>query len=307
MDSNDVELARQRVLAEFERQRERAEAETAALPVIKTVQEATAINPTVAEVKVTDGVVAADNAAVESLEQPQRTDQVTEIEAVDPLTPEAEDYLVADAEAKVTDLPGDLLGEAELMLGEDLAELNLEDPDGADMTIQLHDVSIAEKGLDSPEIETGQTLGDSIREHLAEYLEPLEESAVEVVATMAEAVVQTAREMRVLREAGEVRTEDLEEKLEELCIQMFEYLGIDYGEETIKTFLRIIKNDETQEGGEQAVEEFVESGTHESKLDAIPLLGQLIHMIKQELSPQSMLGRLALRFEHIAVRPEAAA
>ncbi|HUD07052.1 MAG TPA: hypothetical protein VMR34_04135 [Candidatus Saccharimonadales bacterium] len=137
------------------------------------------------------------------------------------------------------------------------------------------------------------------------YLESLEPTQLEEIKNMIETLGIAINDSQQLPEEATTEEEVIEEKLEELCIQLFESLGIEYDEEIIKQFMHSIAAQESVlnmniDTNELSIDDLNNMGTHEYKpLDNASLLGGLTQFIKQKLQPHLMLGRYALQVSTI--------
>ena len=133
------------------------------------------------------------------------------------------------------------------------------------------------------------------------YLESLEPNQAKATKDIIEDLSAAIKESQQLPEEAVIEEKEIiEQKIEELCIQLFESLGIEYDEETIKQFIQSIAIQElfidvNIETNELSIEELNDLGTREYKpLDSASLLSGLVQFIKQKMQPQLILGRYAL-------------
>jgi hypothetical protein len=103
-------------------------------------------------------------------------------------------------------------------------------------------------------------------------------------------------------ESNEIAAKKVE--LEQLCVQLFECLGITYSEETVKQFVRsITKPEKTMTLNEEKVPnaDWLHMGTHEYKFsDVASLLLGLMQLLKQKARPYVRLGKFALQLQDVS-------
>lgn len=137
-----------------------------------------------------------------------------------------------------------------------------------------------------------------IEEELAEYLEPLEGSEAEEAKTIISEIIVTTREIHDLDEADDEEQEIIKQELEELFVELLEYLGINYEPEVIKEFVKSFVVHELQDEGTTRnygfTLDFLEEGTHEQNPGYLSVLRTLVDIARQSVSPLALLGRLAL-------------
>jgi len=134
------------------------------------------------------------------------------------------------------------------------------------------------------------------------HLESLEPTQVEFIKNVIEELSVALKESQDLtEETTSQEKESIDQKLEELCRQLFESLGIECDEEVIKQFIQGITARESLsnvkiESAELSVDKLNYLGTREYKpLGGASLLGSLTQFIKQKMQPHLILGRYALR------------
>jgi len=141
-----------------------------------------------------------------------------------------------------------------------------------------------------------------VKEQLAEYLEPLSADEAESVTSLVATIIQTACQFRELHETENVDKLPVEQELQELkelCMQLFEYIGVDYNEDTLELFLQNVLQVDTVKPNSDNIEHlpsFMQKGTHEQRQSTFHILNVLAQLIKQKTPSFYFLGRLALQF-----------
>jgi hypothetical protein len=130
-----------------------------------------------------------------------------------------------------------------------------------------------------------------------ELLEPDQVVAAKVV--MEELSVALIDSQRQREDITKGDTEVMDQQIEELCVALFEYLDIEYDEETIAQYIQNIKSIEfieTTDTEELSIEALNNLGTHEYKpIGDNSLLGSLMQFIKQKMQPYLTLGKYTLQ------------
>lgn len=144
-----------------------------------------------------------------------------------------------------------------------------------------------------------------LSQQLAEYLRPLEPASAEAVKTILDDIVQTTRKIYELQKTNTETTEVIEQELEKLCIELLEYLDIQYDDALVKkltvSFINSIYEDNLVKANFVLDQIFLEEGTHEQKTGLTSLINML-QLVKKEASLLVMLGRLALRIRYTTIR-----
>ena len=175
---------------------------------------------------------------------------------------------------------------------------SIEDVEDVDVHLsQAVPLEVAEEVLTISETATSQ----GFEKKFSLYLESLEPEQVEVTKNVIEELRDVLKESQQLPEetSGEER-ERTDQMLEELCIQLFESLGIEYDEEIIMQFIQSITAQESLsnaniESDKLSIDELNYLGTREYKpFGSSSLLGGLAQYIKQKMQSHLILGRYAL-------------
>ena len=197
---------------------------------------------------------------------------------------ESVDALLADLEESIQLVEAEYIGELLVGMFEDFVERNDMDKQGVVVDV-----------INSLEINVIQEFD----EEFDSYLESLESIQIELTKNVIEALRVVVKEAQQLTEETTENKEVIGQRLEELCIQLFEGLGIEYNEETVTRFIQNIKTFEPIVGidiPELSLEGLNSLGTREYKPPSnTSLLGRLTQFIKQKMQPHLMLGKYALR------------
>ncbi|GAC1500114.1 MAG: hypothetical protein NVS1B10_03480 [Candidatus Saccharimonadales bacterium] len=151
------------------------------------------------------------------------------------------------------------------------------------------------------EFQSETILNEAFENQFSHYLESLEPVQVEDIKVVIEELRTALGEIQQLPvESTKAEIINAELVLEELCIQLFNGLGIDYDETTIMKFMQNVTEQDlflksVNRSEAQSVEELNSSGTHEYKpLARTSMLGGLAQFIKQKVQTHFVLGRYAL-------------
>ena len=158
-----------------------------------------------------------------------------------------------------------------------------------------------EQNIDIP-IQFGADLRQRFEEEFNLYLETLEPAQVAAVQDIIEAITLVMNADKHPSDQIVSEEQVVTRQLEELCIELYECLGLEYDQEIIKQFVASILVPETHtvdtNPEELTIEILNKRGTYEYKHhDNTSLLSGLTKFIKQRAQPYLMLGRytLALR------------
>jgi hypothetical protein len=153
----------------------------------------------------------------------------------------------------------------------------------------------AEDGPDSPE----PVILQGHEEEFNLYLGSLEPTQAEGAKELVEALTTAIKDSRELPESTGEEKEIIGQELEKLCVELFEYLGIEYDEEITRRFIQSITAPEpiiNIDTYELTAEDLNNMGTREYKpLGDASLLAGLTRFIKQGTQPRRMLGRYTLQ------------
>jgi hypothetical protein len=226
----------------------------------------------------------------------------------------AEAGIFEENETGVDILPADLedleegfrLVEAEYM-GELLAgifkdfvevEIDVIDEQEEALDTQLSKITAIETqegGPDSPE----PAMLQGHEEEFNLYLGSLEPTQAETAKDLAEALITAIKDSPELPESTGEEKEIIGQELEELCVRLFEYLGIEYDEEITRWFIQSITVPESIiniDTYELTTEDLNNMGTREYKpLGDASLLAGITRFIKHKTQPRHMLGRYTLQ------------
>jgi hypothetical protein len=215
---------------------------------------------------------------------------VADFLAVDP-----EDDTLADVDYMKYPQP-----EAALLVDYDAAGIMGEYADPQDVQPAPADIiEFQETPDESPEVSIPLAVEEVVL--YLESLEPARAEAAEELITAFSAAVKDSQRLPV--EASTEQKEAVEEELEALCVQLFECLGIDYDDETIKLFIENMRASEPAVDRENvemdaaalSTEVLNRKGTYEYKpLRGSLLLTGLTRFIKEKTWPSLMMGRYAL-------------
>jgi hypothetical protein len=141
----------------------------------------------------------------------------------------------------------------------------------------------------------------TIEKEFSITLESLDPKQIEVVQNIVEEISVVLNKSQLLPEdASSDQKEIIEQSLEELCEQLFEALGKEYTEETIKRFIRSIMIPETffssgLKTDELSIDSLNSIGTREYRLPSSTTMhGDLSRLIKHKMQSYLMIGRYAL-------------
>ena len=189
---------------------------------------------------------------------------------------------------------------SELLAGmfKDFVEVDAIDEQEEALDIQLSKITAIETqedGPDSPE----PAMFQGHEEEFNLYLGSLEPTQAETAKDLVEALTTAIKDSRELPGSTGEEKEIIEQGLEELCAQLFEYLGIEYDEEITKRFIQNITAPESViniDTYELTAEDLNNMGTREYKpLGDASLLGGLTRFIKHKTQPLRVLGRYTLQ------------
>lgn len=240
-----------------------------------------------------------DNIALEQPEEPLFADDTYLETSIVEEDTNSIDVLLADLEEGMQLVESEYMGELLVGMFVDFVEIDDidEQEDMLDVQpLQTTVIKSPESGSDSLEATVPQGEDFNI------YLESLEPIQAESTKNVIEALSIAIRESQQLSE--EITNEEkeiTEQKLEELCIQLFDGLDIEYDEETVKQFMQSITAQESFvnlsiETDELSIEALNNMGTREYKTpDGTSLLGGLTQFIKQKMQPHLILGKYALQ------------
>ena len=210
------------------------------------------------------------------------------------------DVLLADLEEGMQQIEAEYMGELLVGMFVDFVKNDIidEQEHALEQPLQATAIESTESTSDNSEVTTLQ----GFEEQFSLYLESLEPTQVEATKNVIEALSIAIRESQQLPEGTPSEEKDIiEQKLNELCIQLFESLGIEYDEETIKQFIQSITALElfvnfNIEIEELSIEALNNMGTREYKaLEGTSLLGGLTQFIRQKMQPHLRLGKYALQ------------
>ena len=211
------------------------------------------------------------------------------------------DVLLADLEESMELIEAEYMGELLVDMFVDFVKIDVVDEQERALDTQPLQATVIESlesASESPEATTLQ----GFEEHFSLYLDSLEPAQVEATKNVIEALSIVIKESQQLpEETTNEEKEIIEQKLEELCMQLFEGLGIEYDEETIDQFIQNITAQESFvnlniETDELSIENLNNMGTREFKaLEGTSLLGGLTRFIKQKMQPHLILGKYALQ------------
>lgn len=238
----------------------------------------------------------------ESLEEPLTADKTYLEDGMIIEDERGVDVLLADLEEGMQQVEAEYMGELLVAMFADITETEnmeeVEHVEGIDVQLlQIVPLEVTEIALTLAENARFQ----GIEKEFSLYLESLEPEKVEVTKNVIDELGAALKEsQRLPEEATNEEKESIEQKLKKLCIQLFEGLGIEYDEETIKQFIQSITTQESfvninfeTEG--LSIEALNNMGTREYKsLDGTSLLGGLAQLIKQKMQSHLIIGRYAL-------------
>lgn len=211
------------------------------------------------------------------------------------------DFLLVDLEEGMQRVEAEYIGKLLVGVFVDFVETDVIDEQKDMLDVQLSQTTVIGSAESASNNHESTTLQD-FEEQFNFYLESLEPSQVEYTKNVIEALSIVIRESQQLpEEATNEEKEIIEQKLEELCIQLFESLGIEYDEETIKQFMQSITQQESFvnlniETDALSTEALNNMGTREYKPpEGASLLGGLAQYIKHKMQPHLTLGKYALQ------------
>jgi leucyl aminopeptidase len=139
-------------------------------------------------------------------------------------------------------------------------------------------------------------------EEITAHFEQLEPEARESALIILEDVAAATREItEAPHELGPEKLAEIEQNLTELCTELFERIGLELDEETIKWFVRNLMIDSTvidQEPERHSA--FMEEGTHEQLQADFHMLSKLLRLIKKAPIRLYLLGRIAVQLRLLA-------
>ena len=246
-----------------------------------------------------------DNIIFEQPEETSPSDDYIYLEALETAAFEENETGVDILPADLEDLEeGFRLVEAEYMsellagMFKDFVEVDAIDEQEEALDIQLSKITAIETqedGPDSPE----PAMFQGHEEEFNLYLGSLEPTQAETAKDLVEALTTAIKDSRELPGSTGEEKEIIEQGLEELCAQLFEYLGIEYDEEITKRFIQSITAPESViniDTYELTAEDLNNLGTREYKpLGDASLLGGLTRFIKHKTQPLRVLGRYTLQ------------
>lgn len=202
---------------------------------------------------------------------------------------EGVDVLLADLEEGMQQVEAEYMGELLVRTLADFFE-----------TDQVEDVQTFQALV--PEVETG-IINEGFEKEFSLYLKSLEPEQVEATTNVIEELGVVLKESQ---QPSEKTTSEekyiVEHRLEELCILLFEGLGLEYDEEIIKQFIQsiiaqeLLSNTNVDSDEQLPIDELNYLGTREHKtLASAPLQGGLAQFIKQKMQSHLVLGRYALQ------------
>jgi len=212
------------------------------------------------------------------------------------------DLLVADLEDGMQQVEAEYIGELLVDMFAVIAEAEgIVEAEGID--VQLSQTVPLETTENTSAIDEA-TEFQGFEKNFSLYLESLEPEQIEATRNIIEELSDVLKESQQLpEETPNEIVEIVEQKLEELCIQLFEGLGLKYDDDTIKRFLQRVTEQESfvnvdfEEVKELSIEDLNKKGTREYQPpdSTRTLLGTLAQYIKQKMQPKILLGRYALR------------
>ena len=166
--------------------------------------------------------------------------------------------------------------------------------------VQFPQTTPLEAPENSPDISETATF-QVIEKEFSHYLESLVPKQIEATKNVIEELKDILKErQQTLGETSSEEIETVDQRIEELCVLLFESLGIKCDEENIRQFMQSITTQESLlsigiEPNEFSPHKLNYLGTHEYKLlGNISWLGNLAQLIKQKMRPHIILGRYAL-------------
>ena len=123
-------------------------------------------------------------------------------------------------------------------------------------------------------------------EELAPYFENLEETELEAAGQTMQTIVELTTSIQTLVEITGDSRELLIDRLEVLCTDLLDQLYVVHDTAMVRQFVQNLLHNPS----------FMEEGTHEQKTSAQTLLNNLAQLVKQEVPPHTLLGRIALQF-----------
>ena len=112
-------------------------------------------------------------------------------------------------------------------------------------------------------------------------------------------ITETIAAIALSRESGDDQARAQEEMLEQLCLDLFEYVGVEYTRETVFDFVMgVVQAQKATTEIAVILQEKDDEGTHELKQDDVQNIGQLAQILQYPLT--RTLGTLILRLSHSA-------
>ena len=156
-------------------------------------------------------------------------------------------------------------------------------------------IETQEDGPDSPE----SAMLQGHEEEFNLYLGSLEPTRAEATKDLVAALTAAIKDSRELPSGTSQEKEIIGQELEEQCVRLFEYLGIEYDEEITRRFIQSITAPESvtnTDTYELTAEDLNNMGTREYKpLGDVSLLGGLTRFIRRKTQPRRMLGRYTVQ------------
>lgn len=150
--------------------------------------------------------------------------------------------------------------------------------------------------VDEASVRAPEYITDRMEKVIAVHFEKLEPEARENALMILEDITRVIRE--VIEAPNDLEPDKLavtEQKLTVLCSELFEHMGLELDEETIKWLAQnLIKDTPQIEQKPPSSDILTEEGTHEQLQADFHILSRITMLIKSSLSSLQSLGRLAV-------------